>query len=110
MSNDMCVCVCVSFMALPSTNRHICGLSFSRTDCTHTLPKFTSVLEGRCQTKVDDLHIIHLHVFFQKNVFRFQISVDNALLVTIVDATQEVIDQLGSILFCEFGALNNFIE
>jgi hypothetical protein len=56
------------------------------------------------------LHVIHFHVFFQKNVFGFQISVDNALLVAIVDATQEVIYQFGSILFREFGALDDFIE
>jgi len=61
-------------------------------------------------TKINDLDGIELLVSFQQNVFGFKVSVDNVILVTIVNTLKNLLHQDSSVTLTELSPLKNLVK
>jgi len=61
-------------------------------------------------TEVDNLDLIEFFVLFKQNVLWLEISVDNVVLMAVVDALEYLLHEDGSITLREFASLENLIE
>ena len=74
------------------------------------LIKWLVLVEYERGTEIDDLDLIEVFVLFKENILWLQISVDDFLLMAVVDARKNLLNQNSAVLLCKLASGNDFIE
>jgi hypothetical protein len=61
-------------------------------------------------SKIDNLDLVEVLVLFKENVLGLQVSVNNFVLMTVVNTRKNLLDQNCTISLSELSSGNNFVE
>jgi len=77
---------------------------------TKFLIKVLGWVVNKSSSKIDDLYLIELLVLLEKDVLWLEVSMDNVVLVAVVDARENLLDKQGSITFAKLSSLEDLIK
>jgi hypothetical protein len=74
------------------------------------LIKGLSLLDDEGGSEIDNLDLIEVLVGFKEHVLGLEVSMDDVVLVTVVDASKDLLDKDSSVLLGELSSGDNLIK